>query len=126
MLVGHVGMGLEYAESLDFFCPFFILNRENSSQAVSTDKLTSEIRSLSYGAWGSPMIPLVKVCWADATQNTTEDVCNAIASCENEKLGFLLWYYTWVFHSEENRYDSVAVAETLGGDWEEILSEIGE
>lgn len=126
VLVGHVGLGLEYAESLDFFCPFFILNRENSSQAVNTNKLTSEISSLSYGVWGSPMIPLVKVCWADATQNTTEDVCNAIESCENAKMGFLLWYYTWIFHSEDNRYDPAAVAEALGGDWEGVLSETGE
>ena len=130
VLVGHVGMGLEYAESLDFFCPFYILNRDDPTEAVNTDQLVSEARTLSYAAWGKPIVPLVKVCWADATQNTTEDICNAIESCEDAKMGFLLWYYTWIFHSEDNytdvRYNPAVVAEALGGDWEAILSEAGE
>ncbi len=115
--VGHVGVRLEYADRVDFFCPFLSLNRSVASRPVATSRLVKNILSLRRSAGDKAVLPLVKVCWASSTRNTTVDIVNVIRDTEEAGLGFLLWYYGWIFHPEENRYDAAALVKALGGNW---------
>ena len=118
--VGHVGVRLEYADRVDFFCPFLSLNRRTASRPVDTSRLVKDMLALRKSAGVKPVMPLVKVCWASSTRNTTEDIVNAIRDTEKAGLGFLLWYYGWIFHPDENRYDAKALVKALGGDWKAL------
>ncbi len=112
--IGHVGLGAEYAEQVDFFCPFLIINREDNNP-VDVNALLDDLITPGSQPGNKPVIPLAKICWEAATDNTTEDIVNTIEACENRQTGFILWYYDWIFYS--GRYDSEAIAEALGGQW---------
>jgi hypothetical protein len=95
--ISHVGMGAEYANQVDFFCPFLIINREDDNP-VDVNSLLDDLITPDTQPGHKPVIPLAKICWADATDNTTEDIINTIEACENRQRGFILWYYEWIFH----------------------------
>lgn len=116
--IGHVGGALEHAAALDFFSPFLSVNRNANDQPVAIEPAVKRLASLRPAK--KPFVPLVKVCWASATRNTTEDVIAALRSCEKHDLGFLLWYYEWVFHAKDARYDPQALIRALGGDWQKL------
>jgi hypothetical protein len=115
--IGHVAMGLDHADRIDFFCPFLIVNRRSPSEPVDIDRLIRQAATLRERARGKPVVPLAKICWASATRNTTEDVVRTIQSAGKARLGFLMWYYGWIFHSTDGRYDPEPIVEALGGDW---------
>ncbi len=114
--IGHVGMGDEYIEKFDFVCPFIPVNRTGDSP-IDLGPVMARLRALRSAHADKPLIPLMKVCWASGTQNTSTDVIRAIKRCRQEKMGFVLWYYGWIFHSTEKRYDGKAITKALGGDW---------
>ena len=80
-----------------------------------TDRIADPLAVLRDGrartekAGKNPIVPLMKICWAGATKNTTEDIAGLIQALDEANTGFLLWYYGWVFHSDEDRYDPAAV-----------------
>jgi hypothetical protein len=113
--IGHVGVADEYAAVVDFLCPFLALNREPAGSSVDTRQLASRLKALQQAAHGKPLLPLVKVCWADETRNDTSDVIHAIRDCQREGMGFILWEYGWIFRSEDHRYDPLQVLTALGG-----------
>jgi hypothetical protein len=43
----------------------------------------------------------------------------AIKACDQSGVGFVLWYYEWVFHPDGDRYDPEAVATALRATGEE-------
>ena len=116
--IGHVGMGSEYADQVDFFCPFLIINREADNNPVDVNSLLDDLITPGSQPGNKPVIPLAKICWVDATNNTTEDIINTIESCENRQTGFILWDFDWIFQT--GRYDARAIAEALGGQWTPI------
>ncbi|MHC4550794.1 MAG: DNRLRE domain-containing protein [Planctomycetota bacterium] len=109
--IGHVGLGLEHEEAVDFFCPFLSVRK-----GTDPASLVGAVRWLAQRAKKKPVVPLAKICWASATRNGTEDVVDAIRACGKQRLGFVLWYYSWIFHSEDGRYDPASVVAALGGD----------
>ncbi|MHC4647979.1 MAG: hypothetical protein ACYTBJ_21170 [Planctomycetota bacterium] len=113
--IGHVGIGAEYAEQIDFFCPFLMVNRWADPNPVDVNALLDDLITPGSQPGNKPVIPLAKTFWGDATDNTTEDIVNTIEACENRQTGFILWYYDWIFYS--GRYDAEAIAEALGGQW---------
>ena len=116
--LGHVGMGIEYEEQVDFLCPFLSVIRGGESPL----DLSRQMESLSHmksKVDGKPVVPLAKICWSTATNNDTKDVANAIRLCEEQKSGFVLWYYGWIFHHPQ-RYDAKAIVTALGGDWDKM------
>jgi|GEM_PF-787139 len=120
--IGHVGIGAEYAEQVDLLCPFLCVNADSGKSGAPVDiaGLVSSLGTLKSRNRTKPVIPLAKICWASATDNTTEDVINTIETCSKQKIGFLLWYYEWIFHSSDNRYDPKAILAALGGDWQKM------
>ncbi|MHC4153938.1 MAG: DNRLRE domain-containing protein [Planctomycetota bacterium] len=115
--IGHVGIGAEYANQVDFFCPFLMINRWGDINPVDVNTLLDDLITPDSQPGNKPVIPLAKICWEDATDNTTEDIVNTVESCENRQTGFILWYYDWIFHNETGRYDAQAITEALGGQW---------
>jgi len=113
--IGHVGMGAEYADQVDFFCPFLMINRWGDTNPVDVNSLLDDLITPGSQPGNKPVIPLAKICWVDATDNTTEDVINTIESCENRQTGFVLWYYEWIFHPTNGMYDPDSIIEALGG-----------
>ena len=65
-------------------------------------------------------VPLLKTYWASQTQNSTAEIAGAIRTCLDRRMGFLLWYYDWLFRSTDARYDREAIVSALGGDWKRI------
>ncbi|MHC5038523.1 MAG: DNRLRE domain-containing protein [Planctomycetota bacterium] len=120
MRLGHVCSLFEPAEHIDFFCPFFSVQRNADDRPVEADRQAAQMKTLREKVKDKPFIPLAKICWSSATKNTTEDVVNTILSCGRNDVGFLLWYYGWVFHSEKKRYDPKTIVLALGGDWGEL------
>ncbi|MBN2489687.1 MAG: DNRLRE domain-containing protein [Planctomycetes bacterium] len=114
--IGHVDVELAQADRFDFLCPFLAVNRAAADRPVEAERLVEQTLALRARARGKPVLPLVKICWADATRNTTEDVVNIVRKARERKLGFLLWYYEWIFHPEDDRYDPLAIAAALGAD----------
>lgn len=117
--IGHVGIGTEYADQVDFLCPFLSVNREGDSP-LDAPGVVGEIAALRRESGGKPIVPLVKTCWALSTNNTTEDVAHVIRRCEQAKTNYILWYYSWLFHSTQKRYDPKTLLMALGGDWERM------
>lgn len=102
--IGHVGRGAEYAESLDFLCPFFSVNRdlEGGLDLIAALERAREPRTRYRDL---PVVPLLKACWSGGTRNTSEDVAEAIRLATRTGTGFLLWYYEWLFGATDDRYD---------------------
>jgi murein DD-endopeptidase MepM/ murein hydrolase activator NlpD len=117
--IGHVGIGTEYADEVDFLCPFLSVNREDDSP-LDVPGALRELAVLKRGAENKPVIPLLKTCWELSTNNTTEDVSRVIQGCEQTKAGYILWYYGWLFHSREKRYDPKTLLTAMGGDWQRM------
>lgn len=116
--IGHVGLADEYAAELDFFMPFLALNRERAGgPPVDPAKLLAGARTVRSRRKGRAVVPFAKVCWESATTNQTEDVVATIAECRKQTSSFILWYYEWLFHHPQGRYDRKALVEALGGDW---------
>jgi hypothetical protein len=113
VLVGHVGVGGEYADAVDFLCPFVAVNRVLDEPF---DPAPSVARAAELAAARGPenVLPLMKVCWAAETRNDAADVARAIGSCEHSRVGFILWYYEWIFHEDGGGYDRGAVLAALG------------
>jgi len=59
------------------------------------------------------VIPLAKICWASSTNNTTEDIVNMIKACNKEQTSYILWYYSWIFHSNNHQYNPDYIRLTL-------------
>ena len=118
--VGPGGVGLEYAAGVDFVCPFLPVNREEAGTRVDAAALADASAALREKAAGKPFVPLAKVCWEQATNNTTEDVAAVVKTCDERKLGFVLWTYDWLFHPENGRYDPDALVRALGGSPEDL------
>jgi murein DD-endopeptidase MepM/ murein hydrolase activator NlpD len=114
--IGHVGVTDEYARQVDFLCPFLSVNRQGD-RPPGIRSLVSGVRAIAMRYDDKPVIPLAKTCWAAATNNTTEDVVEAIQRSTKGNVGFILWYYEWLFHPERARYEGKALVEALGGDW---------
>jgi murein DD-endopeptidase MepM/ murein hydrolase activator NlpD len=120
--IGHVGMGDEYADAVDFLCPFVGVNREKPGDADDAplafpqDKL-ERIRAAHAKQW---MAPLLKVCWQSQTNNSTADVVQTLQSCQENKTGFLVWYYEWILHPDDGRYDPKPIVAALGGNWRRL------
>ncbi len=110
--IGHVGAGDEYITAVDFFCPFLCVNRteENSDDFART---VARLLRLRADHKNTAMIPLLKVYWADETRNSSEDITRAIKACNAARTGFILWYYEWVFHSPDHRYDREAIIRAM-------------
>jgi len=117
--IGHVGVGDEYADAVDFFCPFLCVNRTAGS-SPDFDREVARLVRLRSAHKDKPMIPLVKVCWEADTDNTSSDIISAIRKCDAAGTGFVLWYYEWIFRSADHRYDRKAIVESLGGDWRAV------
>jgi hypothetical protein len=113
VLVGHVGVGDEYADAVDFLCPFIAVNRGSEERF---DPAPAIAGAAGIGAALGPdrVLPLLKVCWAAETRNDAADVARAIASCEEAGVGFILWYFEWVFHNRDGTYDRGTVLAALG------------
>jgi len=120
--IGHVGTRLQYAGQVDFLLPFLSVNRRAASEPVPAAELVREWQARTAGAGEKPVVPLAKICWASATNNTTEDVAAVVRSCDRAGTGFCLWYYGWILHSDDARYDPAAVVRALGGEWEALAS----
>ncbi len=118
--VGHVGVGLEYADRVDFLAPFLSVNRKDAAAAVDAAALVAASTALREKVAVKPFVPLAKVAWGDQTTNTTEDVAAVVKACDESKLGFLLWTYEWLFHPDGGRYDPDALVRALGGDPAEL------
>ncbi|MHC4623242.1 MAG: peptidoglycan DD-metalloendopeptidase family protein [Planctomycetota bacterium] len=118
--IGHVGIGAEYANQVDFFCPFLMINRWGDINPVDVNSLLDDLITPDTQPGHKPVIPLAKTCWADETDNTTEDIINTIEACENRETGFVLWYYEWIFHPAGGMYDPEAIVEALGGEWSPV------
>ncbi|MHC4477487.1 MAG: peptidoglycan DD-metalloendopeptidase family protein [Planctomycetota bacterium] len=116
--VGHVGLGAEYADQVDFFCPFLLINRWGDPNPVDVDALLDDLITPDTQPGHKPVIPLAKICWGSATDNTTEDIINAIESCQNRQTGFILWYYDWIFYT--GLYDAQAISAALRGQGDPI------
>ena len=114
--IGHVGGGDEYADRLDFLLPFLSVQRSTPDRPVDVPAELARIAALRSRVAPKPVVPLAKVCWENATENTTEDVAAAIRESDAAMSGFLLWYYGWIFRSETDRYDAAALVTALGGD----------
>mgnify|MGYP000947334938 CR=1 FL=1 len=117
--IGHVGVGMEYAAQVDSLYPFLPLIRDGDSP-VDIDGHLDVLAGLKPGADGKPVVPLLKVCWAAATNNTTDDVVQAVRRCDERGSGSILWYYDWIFHDRDGRYDLKAILTALGGDWSKV------
>ena len=117
--VGHAGIGMEYAEQVDFFCPFLSVNREGSAPYDPTREIAALV-AMKANSGGKSVVPLANIYWADATNNGTQDIVSAIEKCEQASLGYLLWYYRWIFHSDDLRYDVQSLIEALGGNWPDV------
>lgn len=113
--VGHVGLGAEYADQVDFFCPFLIINRWGYNNPVDVNSLLDDLITPDSQPGNKPVIPLAKICWETTTDNTTEDIINTIETCESRQTGFILWYYDWIFHPTGGMYDPDLIIEALGG-----------
>lgn len=118
--IGHVGITNEYVDDVDFLCPFFCLNSEKANVPVNTGILTAQMKAIQGNLGNKPMIPLIKVCWETETCNNNEDIIHAVEDCQKSGIGFLLWEYEWIFHSEDGRYDPQPIVITLGGRWDQI------
>ncbi|MBN1256356.1 MAG: hypothetical protein JXA52_01480, partial [Planctomycetes bacterium] len=110
--IGHVGLASEYAEEVDFLCPFLSVNREGNS-AVDIAALVAQIKTLKASIANKAVIPLAKICWESSTNNTTEDIINTIKICSAENTGYILWYYSWIFHSTDNKYNTNCLVASL-------------
>ncbi|MHC4616513.1 MAG: peptidoglycan DD-metalloendopeptidase family protein [Planctomycetota bacterium] len=112
--IGHVGIGAEYANQVDFFCPFLIINRADNNP-VDVNSLLDDLITPDTQPGHKPVIPLAKICWGYATNNTTEDIVNTIEACDNRQRGFVLWYYDWIFDPYSGMYSPAWILEALGG-----------
>jgi hypothetical protein len=92
------------------------VQRGEDDRPVEAGGFVTQVENLRAGVPGKPVIPLAKVCWAGATKNDTGDVVRTIEALTGAKLGFVLWYYGWIFRPEDDRYDPEAVVRALGGD----------
>lgn len=120
--LGHVGMGIEYKDQVDFLCPFLSVIRDGESPVDLSHQMESLV-DLRSKVDGKPVVTLAKICWSTATNNDTRDVVSAIRLCEERKSGFILWYYDWIFHQPQ-RYDAKAIVAALGGDWDKMSKHI--
>jgi murein DD-endopeptidase MepM/ murein hydrolase activator NlpD len=122
--IGHVGVGDEYVESVDFFCPFVGVNRDGAQGSLPPfpNLRFEQYRAAHPGKW---MAPLLKTCWVEATNNTTADVVQSLKDCKENKTGFLLWYYCWLFHSHDRPYNPKMIVDALGGDWRKLSKYYG-
>jgi hypothetical protein len=110
--VGHVGTGDAYVEHVDFIWPFVPVNRA-SAEPFDPGPSVTDAKRLAAKLAPKQVLPLLKVCWAEATRNDATDVARAIDACDRAGVGFVLWYYEWVFYADGNRYDREAVARAL-------------
>jgi len=113
--IGHVGIGAEYAEQVDFFCPFLVINRWGDINPVDVNSLLDDLITPDTQPGHKPVIPLAKICWETATDNTTEDIVNTIQACDSRQTGFILWYYDWIFDPYGGMYGPASILEALGG-----------
>ncbi len=116
--LGHVGIAGEYADQVDLLCPFVSVNRDGGP-APDLPLLLARAVALRATVPSKAVVPLIKACWADQTDNATEDIAASIRECDKAGGSFLLWYYDWVFHSE-GRYDPEAVLFAMGGKWADM------
>jgi len=117
--VGHVGVGGEYADDVDVLCPFLAINRFSNGTPAATPG-PEQIYKLKAQHANKLFAPLLKTYWASQTQNSTEDIAGAIRTCLDRQLGFVLWYYDWLFRSADGRYDREAIVSAMDGDWKRI------
>lgn len=115
--IGHVGVANEYLDEVDFLCPFLAVNRTGDSPP-DFDGDVARLVELGASAGGKPVIPLLKTCWEQQTKNTSADVAQAIKACDKAGIGFILWYYEWIFHSTDGRYDPKVVTAAMKGESE--------
>jgi tetratricopeptide (TPR) repeat protein len=115
--IGHVAPGLTPRLGLDFHAPFLAVNRDAAGDPVPAERLVRDAARLRAGQ--RPVVSLVKICWASATKNTTQDVVNVIQCAKKARLGFILWYYGWLFHTKQG-YDPKRIIEALGGTWNRL------
>ena len=117
--IGHVGIGMEYSEQVDFFCPFLCVNRDGESP-VDIQHQVAKVTALKSQSGNKAVIPLAKICWASSTNNSTDDIIGTIRGCEKARTGFILWYYDWVFHATDGRYNPKAILTAMGGNWQKV------
>jgi murein DD-endopeptidase MepM/ murein hydrolase activator NlpD len=118
--VGHVGVGDEYVDAVDFFCPFVGVNHDRGQEQTPLEfpgQRLGQFRTAHADKW---MAPLLKTCWMNETHNSTTDIVETLGNCRQNKTGFLLWYYEWVLHSQDRTYDAKTIVESLGGDWNRL------
>jgi len=118
--VGHVGVADEYADAVDFLCPFVAVNHEKGQEQTPLEfpqRALEQIRAAHPKQW---MAPLLKLCWVNETHNSTADIVETLRSCQQNKTGFLVWYYQWVLHSKDRPNDPKTIVEALGGDWSRL------
>jgi len=123
--IGHVGAADEYASKVDFLCPFLPVQR-TGERSVDGEALVREVDRLRSRVAPIPVVPLVKTCWAEATNNQTGDVISLIRACDASGLSYVLWYYEWLFHPTEHPYDNRALLSALGGKWNVMSAYLGE
>jgi murein DD-endopeptidase MepM/ murein hydrolase activator NlpD len=123
--IGHVGMGIEYAPQVDSLYPFLPMIRD-AGRPVDIDGHLDALMGLRSKTGGKSVVPLAKVCWESATNNTTDDVIQAVRQCDKRGSGFVLWHYDWIFHHQDGRYDRKAILTALGGDWDKVARHFAE
>ena len=123
--IGHVGIDVEYAPQVDSLYPFLPMIRDHG-RPVDINGHLDALTGLRSNAGGKSIVPLVKVCWESATNNTTDDVIQAIRRCDKRGSGFVLWHYDWIFHHQDGRYDRKAILTALGGDWAKVARHFAE
>jgi len=117
--IGHVGIGDEYADKLDFCWPFLPVNRFDDGAGWTSGDLAA-IKRYQADHPKKRITPFLKTFWEDQTNNDSADVSRAMQECEKDQLGYILWYYEWLFHAPEAHYDRKAIIGAMGGDWAKL------
>lgn len=122
--IGHVGLeqnGNLYADFVDFICPFVVVNKPTGEQTLDIQRLAKDTEKLKDKYKTKPIIPLAKIDFVEATNNTTDDVIDVIKLYDRLNLGYCLWDYSFIFHNEEVRYDPAKIINAMGGDSKKLL-----
>ena len=90
--IGHVGSGDAFADDVDIALPFVAVNRfaGQPMRVASQTKATSEFERNHSDC---RVVPLLKIDWAQATNNDSRDIAAAIDACEAFETGFVIWNY---------------------------------
>jgi hypothetical protein len=120
--IGHVGVRDEYRDAVDRLWPFLALRRESEDAPVQAASLVEGWRRTHASTESEGRVALVKCCWASETRNRSEDVAAVLAAMQDAQTPFCLWYYGWLFHSQDGRYDAKSLVDALGGEWGRVAS----